>query len=376
MIKVKAGLVVSNIGQALSLSLENKRVRVSPSTFRSDSQKTSALKRWIGEHDFREMTQSDWNCFIAQLQAKYSASTVNQYLTLLRTPVKTAIADGVISDDPLKLHKTMVRGVVENFPFTEIEIQSLLFSTNDYPREVALIKLGLSTGMRICELMAVSAECYDAKAKTYRIDQALVNGEFKIPKNDGSQRVIELTQPAIEALETLILLSSYSDKEEYKFFNQEHKVQIRSRTLLARRSATGKRYESVDDFRNKFFVDYCGLVGVPFRGPKNFRHTFASQMLSANAPIQWIIDTMGHRDYAMLKKHYGVWINEQDSRPKSQAVEHLGRLLSPLSRVIETAPKQKIISSTVASNDDSNCSLNVSFFRRLLNRFLFNKKVS
>ena len=376
MIKVKTGVVVSNIGQALSLSLENKRGRLSPSSFRSDSQKTNALIEWIGHADFSEMTQSDWNSFIGQLQAKYAPSTVNQYLTLLRRATQTALADRVISDDPLKLHKTMYRGEVEKHPFTENEIRSLLYASHDYPFEVALIKLGLSTGMRICELMSVSAECYDAEAMTCRIDQSLVNGEFKSPKNDGSQRVIELTRPAVEALETLISLSLGYDKEDYKFLNQERRVQIRSRKLLARCSATGKRYKSVDEFRNKFFMGYCRLVGVPFRGPKNFRHTFASQMLSANAPIKWILDTLGHSDYGTLKKHYGVWINEQDSRPKTQAIEHLSRILNPLAGVVESAPKQEIIESTVASNDDAKFSLNVRFFRRVLDRFIFNKKVS
>lgn len=371
--KVNAGLRVENIGEALALSLENKKPNLSPSSFKTDKQKIRHLINWIGHNNFKNMTQSDWNKFIAQLQAKYAASTVNQYLTLLRAAIRTAIADGIINDDPLKLHKTMIRAECEKYPFTEKEINALLFASNDHPFEVALIQFGISTGMRICELMAISQECYDPASKTYRIDQALVNGQFKSPKNAVSLRVIELTRPAIAAIETLINLSVSQEKEDYQFLNPEKRVQIRSRKLLARSSVSGKPYSSVDDFRNKFFVAYCRLACIPFRGPSNFRHTFASQMLTANAPIQWVIDTMGHADYATLKKHYAVWINEQDSRPKELALEHLDRLFDPLNTVIETGVKTVVNVPAKAVNDEVFFNMPTLFSRickffRLLNK--------
>ncbi|MCJ7931302.1 tyrosine-type recombinase/integrase [Aeromonas sp. LsrichE-8G] len=66
------------------------------------------------------------------------------------------------------------------------------------------------------------------------------------------------------------------------------------RTLLAYYNAKRRSYASVDEFRERFFRPFCQAAGVRYRGPSQFRHTYASQLLSAGISIEWIARQMGH----------------------------------------------------------------------------------
>ena len=43
------------------------------------------------------------------------------------------------------------------------------------------------------------------------------------------------------------------------------------------------------------------------RVPYQTRHTFATLMLNAGLPLQWIKDQMGHTNYQMLETRYAKW---------------------------------------------------------------------
>ena len=52
-------------------------------------------------------------------------------------------------------------------------------------------------------------------------------------------------------------------------------------------------------------------LGVRYRGPGQCRHTYVSQLLSTGAvSIDWIAEQMGHTNGNIIRKHYGIWINE------------------------------------------------------------------
>jgi len=49
-------------------------------------------------------------------------------------------------------------------------------------------------------------------------------------------------------------------------------------------------------------------AGVRHRGANQCRHTFASQALTSDVPVEWAARQLGHSDTTMIKKHYGRWI--------------------------------------------------------------------
>jgi integrase len=44
------------------------------------------------------------------------------------------------------------------------------------------------------------------------------------------------------------------------------------------------------------------------------RDTFASQLLSANAPLLYVSQQLGHGSAAVTLKHYAKWLPKADSR--------------------------------------------------------------
>lgn len=76
-------------------------------------------------------------------------------------------------------------------------------------------------------------------------------------------------------------------------------------------SNTGKSHYGDTGIRDHFFKLHMEKPDTWYRGPRQCRHTYASQLLSTGvAPIQWVAEQMGHTSPAMIYKHYGRWISE------------------------------------------------------------------
>jgi integrase len=59
-------------------------------------------------------------------------------------------------------------------------------------------------------------------------------------------------------------------------------------------------------------------AGVRYREPEQLRHTFASTMLSRNAPVLYVATQGGWRNPGILFKYYAKWM-PQAGRPATQA---------------------------------------------------------
>ena len=63
---------------------------------------------------------------------------------------------------------------------------------------------------------------------------------------------------------------------------------------------------------------------ITSRSPSTARHTFASQMLTAGMPKEWIARQMGHTSTRMIERHYGKWIREDAPDMAAIASARLG----------------------------------------------------
>jgi integrase len=64
----------------------------------------------------------------------------------------------------------------------------------------------------------------------------------------------------------------------------------------------------------KVFTRLCTAASVRSRSPQDMRDTFASQLLSANAPLLYVSQQLGHGSAAVTLKHYAKWLPKADSR--------------------------------------------------------------
>ena len=60
-----------------------------------------------------------------------------------------------------------------------------------------------------------------------------------------------------------------------------------------------------------FVKSHCKASGVSYRGIGQARHTYGSQLVTANVNLNWIAKQMGHSTIKMLEKHYGRWMESE-----------------------------------------------------------------
>mgnify|MGYP000176132279 CR=1 FL=1 len=72
----------------------------------------------------------------------------------------------------------------------------------------------------------------------------------------------------------------------------------------------------------RWFKKFLQAGGIRIRPPNQCRHTFASQALSAYAPLEWVARQLGHSDTQMIKEHYGTWI-PGDTKPMARLVDNM-----------------------------------------------------
>ncbi|WP_173452866.1 tyrosine-type recombinase/integrase [Eubacterium pyruvativorans] len=70
------------------------------------------------------------------------------------------------------------------------------------------------------------------------------------------------------------------------------------------------------------FNRYYRKIGVPCRGFHTYRHTFATELVEAGAPIEVVSKLLGHSNINVTAKYY-VSISEQT---KAQAIHNLAAL--------------------------------------------------
>lgn len=317
------------IGFWILLDLLIKEKTGTKSSTDVNTRKSIQLINLIGYNDITEYSQSKCDLFISELHLKYEPSTFNDYRTILIDSFERALNDNVIVKSPFDNLKALKCPVKPIKVYNKQQISLLVPSNKNMTIEKALITLALCTGVRTNELIAITADAYNADKKILYIDQSLVFGMVKNTKTDGSTRVVELNEYAINALEYLINLTKDYEETSYNFYIGKKIHEKRKSIFIAINPNTGQRFFSSDEFRKKFFVPYCFEVGVDYLPPKHLRHTYISQMLTAGAPMTWIIKQVGHMNYEMIKKHYGRWINEDSRKSQELISDHFDYLFEP-----------------------------------------------
>ncbi|NQY88090.1 MAG: site-specific integrase [Colwellia sp.] len=294
-----------------------------------NARKGIQLVKLIGEQNITEFSQSKCDLFMSDLLLKYEPSTFNDYRTILSNSFERAVKDNVLENNPFDNVKT-AKGTSKPIKvFTQKQISSLISANEKMTLESAIVTLALATGVRTNELIGITSNSYNPENKTLYIEETIVAGEIKNTKTDGSTRIVDLNEHAIRALEFLINLTKDHEETTYDFYIGNKVHEKRKNIFIVLNPHTGKRFKSSDDFRKKFFLPYCEEVGVEYLPPKNLRHTFISQMLTAGAPITWIIKQVGHMSYEMIKKYYGKWINEDSHKSQELISDHFDYLFEP-----------------------------------------------
>jgi site-specific recombinase XerD len=180
------------------------------------------------------------------------------------------------------------------------EMAQQLIAAADKPWYRALIVLLLSTGIRRSEAVAITLDDLDLPARPGENGQVLIRG-----KGD-KQRVVPLTDQAIEAIHAYL----------------PHRTKTRSRHLFV--SAYGG-HPIQGRVVNAMLAGTIRKAGLQGQGitPHKLRHTFATHLIRNGVDVRTVQELLGHADLETTAKYL-----HSDTRTKQSAVAKLEGLLT------------------------------------------------
>ena len=208
-------------------------------------------------------------------------------------------------------------------PYTSKERQAII---NGWPEHMEnernLTAFNMAMGLRIGEAIALTWDKIDLKAETVTVNMQRQAQGWERCKA-GSDRLLDLSKPAVEALKRqkqLMMKSKAThvevrenvvDKNGEVVFTKEGRLRF-----VFPNSATNGPYKQTSQFSNRWSrllfslgIPTVQANGTSQRGPNYMRHTFASRALTAGASYIEVARELGNTESA-TRDHYACLIEE------------------------------------------------------------------
>lgn len=218
-----------------------------------------------------------------------SNKRVNNVLGPLRQALQEAFYDGHIDHNPMDRFRYLSPETREPQPFNHDEISRILNQLDGQERN--LIQSAFWSGLRTSELIALRWEDVDFPNNRFYVRTAIVRQREKTTKTTAGIRTVELQPAAKEALES----QSVFTKGNHRVFNDP---------------TTDQPWKGDHIIRKRIWIPALDQAKVEYRNPYQTRHTYASVLLSMGKSPMWVAQQMGHKDWGMIRKVYGRWVND------------------------------------------------------------------
>lgn len=245
--------------------------------------------------------------------------TVNYYMTAISGMFRFAADNGYAPANPFNGIIPLKKSKAEPDPLSREEFVRLIDACH-HQQIKNLWSLAVYTGVRHGELVSLAWEDIDLKAGTMTIRRNHTSmGEFTLPKTDaGTDRVIHLIQPAIDALKSQAAMTRLGKQHQTEVTLREYgRTTIHSCTFVFNPQVTRQNSYA----GHHYAVSSIGAIwetavkraGLRYRKAYQSRHTYACWSLSAGANPTFIASQMGHASAQMVYSVYGAWMPESSA---------------------------------------------------------------
>ena len=226
--------------------------------------------------------------YVFSLNRKNKSSSVARKLSTLRTFFRFLIREQVIDSDPVVSISSPRQDAYMPVFLSVDEVFSLMEAPGDNDtfkeRDLAVLELLYSTGMRVSELVSLNMNRLDFDSK-----MVTVTGK------GNKERLLPMGRPAVEAL-----LAYFPQRE----------------TLILNRIKRGKKAEKDALFLNgrgsritsrsieRLVGMYSDRAGITLRvTPHALRHSFATHLLEMGADLRSVQELLGHESLSTTQKY-------------------------------------------------------------------------
>lgn len=288
------------------------------STYVSECSKVKNLVSFFGKKQIRSISQSDIKRWKIKVHRRFSNKTINEHFTILRAIFSCALSDCVLGRNPMTGVENLKTHTAEPKPLGREELLKLHATPAQCESGKALLFLGVLTGLRISELIALTWDCIDFESREIKVHTAKVLGKYKVPKTPSSIRTVEMNQHAFALLKKHYEVTGTLKPRVIRVLQNDNKtIEKRRVQHLFINSQTHKPFIDSKQYSKTFFTPFLVKASVQHRGPNQLRHTFASQCLTAGISKEWIARQLGHNSTNMVDKHYARWL--QSDAPDNAA---------------------------------------------------------
>lgn len=259
----------------------------------------------FGKLRLTELTKPTIKAWAKDLTA--TNKTIANVLSCLRSALADAVDDELIESNPLAgwVYRNAEAPKDEDDidPFTAEEQAAILARLDGQGRN--LIQFAFWTGLRTSELVALNWGDIDWHRGVIVIRRAqtqAAKGKAETPKTRAGAREVKILAPALGAL---------TDQKAHTWLKGEEVFQ---------NPRTGERWTGDQPIRKTLWAHALKRAGVRYRNPYQTRHTWASMQLTAGENPMWVAAQMGHKDWGMIRRHYGRWIRDADPGAGGRAV--------------------------------------------------------
>ncbi len=231
-----------------------------------------------------------------KLKEGLSFKTVNNCLAIISVIIQKMVDDGIVGQNPVKKVKNLKLPKKE-MKFLELtEIDKILEAAKLYcPNTHALLATAIMTGARKGELLALTWNDIDLEARKISITKTLFRKSTDSPKTKTSNRRIDIPVKLAEIL-------------------QEWKPNCpKGNKNLVFPNTKGEYADAGNTHRYKFkkVLKVAGVKDIRFH---DLRHTFASLLISKDAPIKYTQSQMGHSSIQITLDVYGHLMEEANQK--------------------------------------------------------------
>jgi len=230
----------------------------------------------FGKLELSEITRQEIQAYVASLEKSgYAPKTIDHIHDVLSAVLRTAVKWGHIGENPATgVDLPKLKTVRPKYALTLEQASRLLSSLS--PIAKTLVGLDILTGLRRCELFALRWRSINWLTNELAVTEAVYEGEFGTPKTDAGNRVLPLSESAIELLSHWKANAKRTSPDDLVFCTR-----------------SGKSI-SPNNILRRFVFPVCDELGLPKVTWLTFRRTYSSWSHDKGIPSKVTAELMGH----------------------------------------------------------------------------------
>lgn len=257
-----------------------------------------------------------------------TARSTNSYLSCLSVFLRWLYDCGYTHED-LSSIKRVKQPNMDPDPFSFDEYNAAI-NACVHEQHKNIITILAYTGIRIGEMCGLAWQDINFEAGTIKISRSVNSRNehhLKTTKTD-KERVVYLLPPALSALKSQFKFTGFIEAEFYDIELSDKTTISQELSFVFTPSITrvAKRKFCAETFVSEFWTRLCKQSGVRHRRAYQWRHTYASWMLTAGVNPSYLASQMGHANFQMVARVYAKWMPSSSQSEHERAIEQLKKM--------------------------------------------------